>query len=318
MTGEFEFINDIKSRYSLANIGDDCAVLPKDDATDLLLTADMLVEGIDFRSEWTTPWFLGRKALAVSLSDIAAMGGTPAWALLSIAAPEDLWNSGFLQEFYEGWHDLAGKFGVQLVGGDISRSPQGVVIDSIAGGSVPKQRAFLRSTARPGDRVFVAGTLGGSAGGLKLLEQGFRYDPDRPEPGNGLLLEHLQPQPQLETAKLLQDQTIRITAIDVSDGLSSDLGHICRASGVGAAIYSNKLPIEPGLATHFTPQECLDLALHGGEDFALLFTANSKDIAAFVTDDLHEIGEITHRTGLVELVSEAGRIELPPLGWRHF
>ena len=107
MKSEFEFINDLKSRFSLDKIGDDCAVLPKNETTDLLITADLLIEDIDFRLEWTKPEFLGHKALAVSLSDIAAMGGTPKWALMSIGVPKDLWKTDFLDRFYDGWHKLA-------------------------------------------------------------------------------------------------------------------------------------------------------------------------------------------------------------------
>ena len=138
MVSEFQFIENIKSRYSLDKIGDDCAVLPKDADTDLLLTADMLVEDIDFRLDWTTPEFLGHKALAVSLSDIAAMGGTPRWAMLSIAIAENLWKTDFLERFYAGWHMLADEFDVELVGGDVSRSPDKLVIDSIVGGEVTR------------------------------------------------------------------------------------------------------------------------------------------------------------------------------------
>jgi len=120
---EFEFIQNIKTKFSLTKIGDDCAILPKDDKTDLLVTADLLVEDIDFRLEWTTPELLGHKALAVSLSDIAAMGGDPRWSMLSIGIPERLWNSDFVDRFYDGWFELARKFDVDLVGGDVSRTP---------------------------------------------------------------------------------------------------------------------------------------------------------------------------------------------------
>src|SRR6187549_4011793 len=137
MVSEFEFIKNIKSRYSLNKIGDDCAVLPKDSETDLLITADLLIEDIDFRLDWTTPELLGRKALGVSLSDIAAMGGKPTSALVSIGVPDELWDSDFLDRFYEGWHAMAGQFGVELIGGDVSRSPDKLVIDSIVLGEVP-------------------------------------------------------------------------------------------------------------------------------------------------------------------------------------
>src|SRR5436190_24200206 len=119
---EFEFIDRLRSKYDISRVGDDCAVLPKDADTDLLLTADLLVEDIDFRLSWTTPEFLGHKALAASLSDIAAMGGKPVWAMVSLGIPQALWKKGFPDAFYEGWHALAKRVHVELVGGDISRT----------------------------------------------------------------------------------------------------------------------------------------------------------------------------------------------------
>ena len=159
---EFDFIQNIKNKFLLGRVGDDCAVLPKNDKTDLLVTADMLVEEIDFRLAWTTPGLLGHKALAVSLSDIAAMGGQPVWAMISIGVPEKLWKTDFLDRFYDGWFALARQFNVELVGGDVSRTPDKVTIDSIVGGEVEKGRAVLRSSANPGDAIFVTGTLGGA------------------------------------------------------------------------------------------------------------------------------------------------------------
>ena len=130
MKGEFDFIHSLKLKYRLGHIGDDCAVLPNNDQTDLVITSDMLVEDIDFRLDWTTPEFLGHKALAVSLSDIAAMGATPKWAMLSIGIPETLWKTDFLDRFYTGLHDLASQHGVEIIGGDISRVPDKLVVDS--------------------------------------------------------------------------------------------------------------------------------------------------------------------------------------------
>src|SRR5262249_33585904 len=150
MISEFKFIQNIKKKYSLDKVGDDCAVLPKDDKTDMVITADMLVEDIDFRLGWVSPGDVGHKSLAVSLSDIAAMGGIPKWAMLSIAVPTDQWESSFLDRFYEGWHGLAKRFSIVLIGGDISRSPDKIVIDSIVGGEVPRGKAILRSGAKPG------------------------------------------------------------------------------------------------------------------------------------------------------------------------
>ena len=175
MRTEFEFIRNIKEKYGLKRVGDDCAVLPKDSMTDLVVTGDMLVEDIDFRLTWTTAELIGGKALAVSLSDIAAMGATPKWAMLSIAIPKRIWNSSFVDKFYEGWTALAKHHDVELIGGDVSRAPDKIVIDSIVAGEVPIGKAVMRSGASPGDSIFVTGALGGAAAGLILLESGVRY-----------------------------------------------------------------------------------------------------------------------------------------------
>src|SRR5215204_3600852 len=143
MQNEFDLIRNIKSEYDLKFVGDDCAVLPKDSKIDLVITADMLVEDVDFRLKWTTPEFLGRKALAISLSDIAAMGAKPKWAMLSIGIPENVWRGKFVDRFFKGWFALANHHKVDLVGGDISRTPDRVTIDSIVAGEVRKGKAIM-------------------------------------------------------------------------------------------------------------------------------------------------------------------------------
>ena len=318
MVSEFEFIENIKSRYSLDKIGDDCAVLPKDADTDLLLTADMLVEDVDFRLDWTTPEFLGHKAIAVSLSDIAAMGGEPKWAMLSIGIPEHLWKTDFLDQFYIGFMALAVEFGVELVGGDVSRSPDKIVIDSIVGGEVAKGNAIFRSGATVGDAIFVTGSLGGATGALKMLANGVKLDETRPESVRNLLLRQLQPQPKLHTAKLLNTLDIANAMIDISDGLSSDLTHLCHASGVGARINADQMPIDPSLAAQFPTNECLQIALNGGEDFELLFTADEKKISDANIDGISRIGDITANEGKIELIRDDRPLILEPKGYRHF
>jgi thiamine-monophosphate kinase len=152
MKSEFDFIEKIRRRAQSASIGtgigDDCAVIPKDSKTDLVITADLLIEDVDFRLEWTTPELIGHKALVVSLSDAAAMGAKPVWAMLSIGIPEKIWKTDFVDEFYEGWFRLAKKFGVGLIGGDVSRTPDKIVIDSIVAGEAKKGKAVLRSGAK--------------------------------------------------------------------------------------------------------------------------------------------------------------------------
>lgn len=318
MVSEFEFIDRIKSKYALHRIGDDCAVLPKDAETDLLVTADMLVENIDFRLDWTTPEFLGHKALAVSLSDIAAMGGTPEWAMLTIGIPQGLWNTDFIDRFYAGWFALAAEFDVELVGGDVSKVPDKLVIDSIVGGECVKGKAVLRSTAKPGDPIFVTGTLGGAAGGLRLLENGTRFDDFLPLEQRDLVLKQLQPRPHLTLANSLITLNIATSMADVSDGLSSDLAHICSASGVGASIDQAKLPIEPYLAANFPANECLDMAINGGEDLGLLFTTDKKNISLLESLPVTRIGGVTANVGIIELNHDGKTTLLKPQGYRHF
>ena len=320
MRSEFDFIKNIKTKYSLRLVGDDCAVLPGSDKTDLLITSDMLVEDVDFRLTWTTPEFLGHKALAVSLSDIGAMGGEPKFAMLSMGVSEKLWKTDFVDRFYEGWHELASKFGVELIGGDVSKSPEGLVIDSTALGKVPNGDAVLRSGARPGDAIFVTGYLGGAAAGLKLLENGERYSANLAEPNRHLLLRQLQPIAQVHTGKLLQEIALPTAMLDISDGLSSDLNHLAIASGAGAKIYADRIPVDPAIAGAATMlnNDAFDLALNGGEDFELLFTSAPSKIPVALDLGFHHIGEITGAAGVIELVSDNTVSRLEPKGYRHF
>ena len=310
---EFQFLANLKSKYSLDKIGDDCAVLPKDADIDLLLTADMMVEDIDFRLEWTRPEFLGHKALAVSLSDIAAMGGEPKWAMLSLGIPENLWNTNFTDKFYAGWFALANEFGVELVGGDISRVPDKLVIDSIVGGEVPKGKAVMRSGAKPGDAIYVTGSLGGAAGGLKLLERGDKNQLNTRISTADVIVRQLKPAPQLYIANILQSLEITSSMIDISDGLSSDLFHICKQSGVGAKIYADRLPIDAGLRDYFDTDESLEMAITGGEDFELLFTVSPLHLEHVPGT---RIGEITDNE--IEIVKDGKIRPLEPKGYEHF
>ena len=316
MYSEFEFIQHIKEKFDLRHIGDDCAVLPKDGDTDMVITADMLVEDIDFRHEWTTAKFIGHKALAVSLSDVAAMGAEPKWAMLSVGVPEKLWKSDFLDEFYEGWHDLASKFGVELIGGDISRVSDKIVVDSIVSGNVPKGQAILRSGAKPGDGIYVTGELGGAAAGLDLLLDGVKYN----ETSNPVQLELLKAQltPVPKDGAIFR--TLGATAmIDLSDGLSSDLGHLCSASNVGAKIFSSSVPANSRFESlDLSPEKKTDLALNGGEDLELLFTVDEKKISPDLLREFFKIGEVTANVDIIELIDGDKVAVLEPKGYRHF
>jgi thiamine-monophosphate kinase len=312
MKSEFQFIQHIKDRFSLSNVGDDCAVLPKDEVSDLLMTTDLLIQDVHFRLEWAKPADIGHRSLAVSLSDIAAMGGTPLWAMLSIGIPKNLWNNEFLNEFYTGWHSLAQKFAVELVGGDISSSPNKLVIDSIVIGEVAKGKAVRRSDAKAGDLIYVSGTLGAAAAGLRRLKEGAFENAD-------LIQKQLRPMPQMELGKHLVQLGIVTSMIDISDGLSSDLGHICESSGVGARIVSEDLPIDPGVTRSFPDnEEQIDLALNGGEDFELLFTVSPNAENALADLPVTRIGTVTDQEGTLELEKNHLTRQLIPKGFKHF
>lgn len=315
MRSEFEFIDHIKEKFRLSAIGDDCAVLPKDANTDIVITTDMLVEDVDFRLDWSKPEFIGHKALAVSLSDVAAMGAKPTTALVSIAIPERLWKTSFLDKFYEGWHKLAAQFEVELIGGDISRTTDKFVVDSIVMGEVARGKAVLRSGAKPGDNIYVTGPLGGAAAGLKLLESGIlRESVDAKL--QKLIDRQLIPMPcfgpdiaQLEPTAM----------IDISDGLSSDLAHICRSSGVGAKIHANAIPIMDEMSDlDANPHEKLDLALNGGEDLELLFTLDAKKNKLVGYEQFFCVGEITANVDSIELIKDDKYLKLTPKGFEHF
>jgi thiamine-monophosphate kinase len=314
MRKEFEFLSDIKRRFNLNKIGDDCAVLPKNSKTDLIISTDLLVEDIDFRRDWMIPKLLGHKALAVSLSDIAAMGGTPIWSMLSIGIPKDVWQTNFVDEFYDGYLRLAKKFNVELVGGDVSKTPDKIVIDSIIGGEVKRNKAVMRSTANVGDLIFVTGRLGGAIAGLNLLEQGFRYSSDEKIWRKDLMLKQLSPFPQISAGERLAK--VATSMIDISDGLLSDLRHICEASNVGTKIYADKIPIHKkigGLTKNFAEQ--LDFALNGGEDYELLFTVkpNKANGLPYLF-----IGEITDQTCGIELENNGKIEQIKSKGFQHF
>lgn len=314
MRSEFEFIRNIREKYGLSRVGDDCAVFPKDAKTDLVITADLLVEDIDFRLDWTRPEFIGHKALAVSLSDVAAMGGRPKWSLLSIGIPERIWKGSFVDKFYEGWFDLAKIHRVELVGGDVSRTPDKIVVDSVVVGEVAKGAAVLRSGARVGDSIFVTGSLGGAAGGLELLKSGKRYSSTR-RSARALLERHMLPSPRIDIAQRVRRHATSM--IDISDGLAADLYHLCDASGVGARIDLENIPVDPALRS-LASDQVRNFVLGGGEDFELLFTSNKKNISNVGSVPITRVGEITSRAGIVELIVDGRSTHLHRAGFRHF
>jgi thiamine-monophosphate kinase len=335
---ELDFIKHLRvhelKRETLAaglvrSIGDDAAVVRQLAGRDTVVTTDLLVEDVDFRRDLTPPAMLGQKALAVSLSDIAAMGARARWALLSIGVPQDIWHSGFVDQLYEGFFALANAYDVRLVGGDVSRTPEKIVIDSIVLGECAHERAVLRSGARPGDQLFVTGSLGGSAAGLRLIERGARVesqdaaDPDSPAVQQ-LVLRHLCPEPRVGWGLVLGEEPLATAMIDISDGLSSDVNHLCEESKVGALIDASLIPIDP-LVVNICGRRALDplvLALHGGEDFELLFTVRPQDVPRLPKKvdgvPIARIGEIKEASQGVRVAEGARVWELKPGGWDHF
>jgi len=296
----------------LTGIGDDCAVLRLLPGKDTLITTDLMLEGIHFRRDWHSPESVGYRCLVRGLSDIAAMGGEPVAAFLSIALPRDLPQS-WVGRFLRSLVDLAAKYSVGLAGGDTAESPGGILADIVVVGSVPNGKALPRSGARPADRIYVTGELGGSAAAVWRM---------RKKPKGKLnprhFPRHFFPEPRLEVGRILQEKGLATAMIDTSDGLSTDLAHICEESGVGAELWAPAIP----RASVGKPAREVDLqfALHGGEDYELVFTApRGKRVPNRIAGLLvTHIGQII-RGRKIFLRNESGvGYELQPKGWEHF
>jgi thiamine-monophosphate kinase len=297
-----------------AGIRDDAALVEARRGHELILTTDMSIENVHFRRQLHPARSVGHRALARSISDVAAMGGQPRYALVSLALSE--WATrAWVEELYLGMLSLAKRFGVALVGGDTARTSGPVMIDVMVVGEVPRGRALLRSGARPRDQIFVSGRLGLSALGLRLLMSQPRR---KPTLRNEAIRAHLYPEPQCALGRFLSDRRLASALMDLSDGLSTDLARLCEASRVGARLWANLIP---GPSPQ-DAQDSLHLALHGGEDYQLLFTVHpgrvSRIPARFGNVPLHRIGEIQRTKGL-RLVETDGSVQsLNPAGWDCF
>lgn len=327
--GEFGFIERVSSgclvrpKGVVRAIGDDAAAFVTPVGRLSLVTTDLLVERVHFLRESTNGFNLGYKAMAVNLSDIAAMGGDPLEAFVSIAIPADCCLD-FLDDLYRGMRELATEFQVNILGGDTTSSKQDLVINIALFGSVPADQLLRRDGSRPGDLICSTGNLGDSRAGLHLILNGLQINS---ESRKRLFEAHILPRPCLREGRLLAAQQGVTAAIDVSDGLSSDLGHLIEQSGTGARIYQEQIPISSDLEQFCREFELnsIDFALAGGEDYCLLFTVSEKN-AIDLQKTFHEelgyefkvLGEMTS-SGILELVDpEKKVVSVEETGWNHF
>jgi thiamine-monophosphate kinase len=336
--GEGSLIRRLRARIpeadgALVGVGDDAAVLEVEGP--LVVTSDGLVEGVHFRREWTPPALLGRKALSVNLSDVAAMGGIGRHAVVTLSLPPEL-PVDWVDSLYDGLLERAAEVGVGLVGGNIARSRAAVVIDVTLLGQTA--HPLLRSGARPRDLVVVTGTLGAAAEGVILLRQGARLDDEGRLAATGVWTEssseavktclraQLDPRPPLALARSLAERELARAGMDLSDGLSSDLAEMCRQSGVGARVEAASVPVSAAMAglERARGGQGLPVALHGGEDYELLLAVDPADFGALeelarvwgVT--VTAIGEFFEGEAGVILRDGEGERALPAAGHDHF
>ncbi len=327
--GEAGIIRLIQGRVSqklpssvIKGIGDDCAVLKTSGDMVLLVTTDTLIEGIHFTDQTLSPEALGWKAIAVNISDIAAMGGTPRTAFLSIGLKAES-KASFLESFMAGFNALAEKTGIVLAGGDTVECPSLVLVTITLLGDCLPGSVVYRSGARVGDDVWVTGPLGNAAGGLFVLrnkQAGASYGYE------SLVRAHQKPVPRLDMGTALGESGLAHAMIDISDGIAKDLGHVCEQSGVGAVLQEASIPMSSNLLrlAGETEKRPLEWVLHGGEDYELLFTASPSDrekvesLSAKVSNTpATKIGTIIPEDG-IWLETEAGKEPLSPGGYLHF
>jgi thiamine-monophosphate kinase len=295
-----------KSGILTLGIGDDCAVLRPRRAKEIVVTTDLSLENVHFRRDWHPPQSVGHRCLARGLSDLAAMGARPEAAFLSLALPAEL-TGDWMEGFFDGFMALAQRYQVPLAGGDMAQSPT-VVADIVLLGSVPRGKALLRSQARAGDLIYVTGALGGSAAELSALARKPHDFVGKDKLGHP----HLYPEPRLAAGRKLV--RLATAAIDLSDGLSTDLAHLCDESGLRAEIDADALPVDA--------RATLEQALHGGEDYELLFTASPKTAVPGQLGgvSIHGIGRMKKQGKGPQVVMDSGgkRTALAASGWEHF
>lgn len=332
--GELSLIEQIRHDFAIrANkavtlgIGDDCAILRSPSGGEVLVTTDFTLEGRHFRRDLHPPESVGHRCLARGLSDLAAMGGTPIAAFLSLALPANMLaepnGRRWIEQFFHGLRALGELHGVPLAGGDTSESPGGaralILADIVLIGSAPKGKALRRSGASAGDAIYVTGQLGGAAAELAFMKTRGRVTRAATMEGHP----HLFPEPRLDTGEALLRRGLATACLDLSDGLSTDLAHLCDASGLNAEIEQEALPIHP-LAQKLGADAALHAALHGGEDYELLFAAPSsaRMPGSLAGVAMTRIGTFTKRRAgqpMMTLIAPDGRhAPLAQGGWEHF
>ena len=315
--GELTLIDRIRNQFAAPRsrnlalgIGDDCAILRPPPGSEIVVTTDFSLEGRHFRRDWHSPESVGHRCLARGLSDLAAMGAAPLAAFLSLALPTDLKPS-WVNRFLIGLHALATRYRVPLAGGDTAQSPTGLILaDIVLLGTTPTGQALRRSGARPCDLLYVTGSLGGSAAELTRLSDGRSR---KLRSGTAGSHPQLFPEPRLTPGKLLLKRQLATACMDLSDGLSTDLSHLCRASNLGAEIEQAHLPLHPSAT--------VAQALHGGEDYELLFTApaTTRMPRRLANIPITRIGTMTPaKRGITLLQPDGTSAPLQPGGWEHF
>jgi len=325
--GEFGFIDKIKhdalirEYLGLVGIGDDCAVFRVEEGKSILLTTDMLLERVHFLREVMTPYQIGYKALAANLSDIAASGGLPKEAFVSIAVPEDL-SLEELLELYDGMKELARKFDVNITGGDTTTSLQDLVINIALTGEIEEDLALYRSGAKAGDYICVTGFLGDSAAGLDLILNHRKEMHNFPQ----LIKQHFTPIPHIEQGRAVSRSRLANSMMDISDGLASDIRHISKASKLGAILYEERFPHSEEFQKYlaeFNP-DYLKTAIGVGEDYCLLLTVSQQNYAR-LKEVLNNLGHQFYNVGEmaegeeIHIVYKNGRKAILELsGWDQF
>ncbi len=316
--GEFGLIRWISQQSGNGNhlslgIGDDCSIQPQQSGQDLLTSIDLLIEGVHFNREWTSLFDLGRKSAAVNISDIAAMGGIPQSLYLGIGRPKQI-SDPEIEEFLSGFLSEIKEHGAVLAGGDTCGSPGPLLISVTVQGTIPAGDAVCREGASYGDAIYVSGCLGDSALALMLLQKG-------QTPTSYLAERFHTPKPRVELGRKLSSRQLATAMLDISDGLLGDLGHILDASGVGAELELDKLPLSEAFQEELKRDTSLiDLALSGGEDYELVFTSPLKDLAGQTGffPAVTRIGSVCQEPGIRIRKADGGFYRCRSIGFDHF